>query len=349
VNGYAKRRWRARSDARLAPAAWRWGATISLATAVLAAVLLAAAGGGRGVASAIAKQAAAGAATGCGQRGVGGALTTTVAGYRRTVIVHLPSGYAGSNKLALVLSMHGSGSTAAEHELFTGMDATADADKFIVAYPQGLIPDGSGYDWNVPGEPLIGGRTEPAHAANDVEFLTKLVGVLERRYCISPARVYATGFSGGARIASQLACDSSSVFAAVAAVSGLRRPTPCPSSRPVAILAFHGTADPVDPYEGHGQAYWTYSVPQAAATWAQQDGCSKTPAISKLDQIVTLTGYSHCRSGVAVELYSIAGEGHEWPGGPPLPRSLTNVLGPQTTAINANTVMWAFFEAHPLS
>jgi polyhydroxybutyrate depolymerase len=116
----------------------------------------------------------------------------------------------------------------------------------------------------------------------------------------------------------------------------------------VAILAFHGTADPVDPYDGHGQAYWTYSVPQAAADWAQQDGCSKTAAVSEPDHGVTLTDYTHCRSGVAVELYTIAGEGHEWPGGPRLPSSLTKLLGAQTTAINANTVMWSFFEAHPL-
>jgi polyhydroxybutyrate depolymerase len=306
------------------------------------------AGSGRGVAPAIAKQPAASAATGCGARGVGGALTTTVAGYRRTVIVHLPSGYTGSTKLALVLNMHGSGSTAAQQEALTGMDATANTDNFIVAYPQGLIPDGTGYVWNVPGEPLVGDKAVSAHAANDVEFLTKLVGLLEQRYCINPVHVYATGFSGGARIASQLACDSPTVFAAVAAVSGLRRPTPCPTSRPVAILAFHGTADPVDPYDGHGEAYWTYSVPQAAAYWAQQDGCSKTPAISKPDHGVTLSDYTHCNAHVAVELYTIAGEGHEWPGGPPLPSPLTHLLGPQTTAITANNVMWAFFEAHPL-
>jgi polyhydroxybutyrate depolymerase len=88
-------------------------------------------------------------------------------------------------------------------------------------------------------------------------------------------------------------------------------------------------------------------VPQAAANWARQDGCSKTAASSKLAHAVTLTDYTHCKAGVAVELYTIAGEGHEWPGGPPLPSSLTNLLGPQTTAINANSVMWAFFEAHP--
>jgi polyhydroxybutyrate depolymerase len=77
----------------------------------------------------------------------------------------------------LVLNMHGSGSTALEQEGFSGMNSTADTDGFIVAYPQGLIPDGTGFDWNVPGEPLIGGAAVPPHAANDVTFLTKLVGI----------------------------------------------------------------------------------------------------------------------------------------------------------------------------
>ena len=273
----------------------------------------------------------------------------SVSGHTRTVIVHVPSGYAGTSHIPLVLNMHGSGSTAAAQEVFTGMDVTSDKDGFVVAYPQALIPDGSGFDWNVPGVPLIGGRPVPSSAPNDVSFLTQLVGVLEHRYCINPSRVYATGFSGGARTASQLACDSSTTFAAVGPVSGLRRPTPCPTERAVPVISFHGTADPVDPYNGHGQAYWTYSVPQAALNWAGQDGCSTTPSPSQVDPGVTLTEYSDCKDGSAVALYTIAGEGHEWPGGPHLARSITRLLGPQSTAISANDVMWAFFEAHPLS
>ena len=49
-----------------------------------------------------------------------------------------------------------------------------------------------------------------------------------------------------------------------------------------------------------------------------------------------------------MELYTIAGEGHEWPGGPKVPRALRTVLGPQSNAIDANSTIWAFFEAHPL-
>jgi polyhydroxybutyrate depolymerase len=264
------------------------------------------------------------------------------------VIVHLPAGYTGSSKVPLVLNMHGSGSSALEQEGFTGMDGSADANGFIVAYPQALIPDGIGFDWNVPGVPLVGDKSVPPGAADDVAFVTQLVGVLEQRYCIDHARVYATGFSGGARMASQLACDSSTTFAAVPPVSGLRFPAVCRPARPVPIVAFHGEADPVDPYGGHGQAYWTYSVQQAAQSWGQQSGCSPTATTATVRSQVMLTTYGQRVKGATVELYSIVGEGHEWPSGPHLPKTITDVLGPQSDAIDANATMWAFFTAHPL-
>ena len=90
-------------------------------------------------------------------------------------------------------------------------------------------------------------------------------------------------------------------------------------------------------------------VAQAAADWARQDGCSTTPSSSRPATGVTLTKYAGCHAGAGVELYTVAGEGHEWPGGTPLPRSLTRLLGPQSDAIVANNVMWAFFQAHPLA
>jgi polyhydroxybutyrate depolymerase len=106
--------------------------------------------------------------------------------------------------------------------------------------------------------------------------------------------------------------------------------------------------DPIDPYDGHGKAYWTYSVPQAERYWAGQDGCSTRPVTSTPDAGVTLTKYDHCAAGSAVELYSIAGEGHEWLGGPALSMSVTRPLGPQSSAMDADAVMWAFFSTHKL-
>ncbi|MGA8464019.1 MAG: hypothetical protein WB688_07630, partial [Trebonia sp.] len=156
------------------------------------------------------------------------------------------------------------------------------------------------------------------------------------------------GMSGGGRMVSQLACDASQTFAAVAPVAGLRFPSPCPAVRPVPVIAFHGTADAVDPFEGNGQTYWTYSVPVAAGRWATKDACqAATPRTVRGNDYI-VTEYGGCSSNAAVELYAIGGEGHEWPGGPPMPAEITRALGPQSDAVDANTTMWAFFQAHPL-
>src|ERR1700722_9391392 len=70
-------------------------------------------------------------ATGCGTAASGSAtLTLRVSERARTVIVHVPSGYTGTSHIPLVLNMHGSGSTAAAQELFSGMDSAADTDNF---------------------------------------------------------------------------------------------------------------------------------------------------------------------------------------------------------------------------
>jgi polyhydroxybutyrate depolymerase len=274
-------------------------------------------------------------------------LNLTIDGVNRLVIVHVPGGYRGLTPVPLVLNLHGSGSTASQQEQLSGMDVASDQEGYIVAYPQALIPAGSGFDWNVPGVPLLGGAYPPANAASDVGFLTTIVSDLGARYCIRRNRIFATGLSGGGRMASQLACDSSTTFAAVAPVAGLRYPSPCPAARPVPVIAFHGTADPIDPYNGNGQAYWTYSVPVAAQRWAGHNGCRSAPSTTGASGY-TVTAYGGCTGGASVELYSVTGMGHEWPGGPPLPAAVTRVLGPQSGAVDANATMWAFFAAHPL-
>jgi polyhydroxybutyrate depolymerase len=316
--------------------------TLMLSTVVASATLM-------GWSVSTSAQSSAATTPGCSSPGTSTTLSVRVNGFTRTVIVHLPKGSSDSTPLALVLNLHGSGTTAIDQMLFTDMNKTSNHDGFIVAYPQGLITDGPGFDWNIPGVPLIGGRAVPKGSASDVSFLTKLVGILETRYCVNKDEIYATGFSGGAREVSQLACADSSIFAAVAPVSGLRRPEPCPATRAVPIISFHGSADPVDPFKGHGQAYWTYSVPSAELKWAKQDDCSVTPSTTTVAKNVQLTTYDKCANGASVELYEVVGEGHEWPGGPVLPAALISVLGPQSQAISANNLMWAFFEAHPLS
>lgn len=288
--------------------------------------------------------------TACNGQASPGNFTVSMAsgGAQRTLLVHLPSGFTDRSPVALVLNLHGSGSDAAQQAGLSGMDSVADRDGFIVAYPQGAITSGSGYDWNVPGQPLFSGGAAPSNAPDDVAFLATVISTLHADLCVDASRVYATGFSGGARMAGQLGCNLSGVVAAIAPVSGLRLPAPCRSTRPVPVLTFHGTADPVDPYNGNGQAYWTYSVPVAAQRWAAHDACSATPVQTEPAAGAELTAYGGCAGGTDVALYTLVGEGHEWPGGPTLPSRDTDVLGPQSNAVNADALMWQFFSAHPL-
>jgi polyhydroxybutyrate depolymerase len=278
-------------------------------------------------------------------------ITIDAGGRDRTVVVHIPPGYSGTAPMPLVLNLHGAGSTALEQEAFSGMDATADGDGFIVAYPEALIPargtttqargGAGGFRWNVVGDAGV----NPPDAADDVAYIKQTLAELQRRYCIDAARIYATGMSNGSIMSSQLACELSGSIAAIAPVSGLRLPEPCHATRPVSILTFHGTADPLLHYDGGG--FWTYGAVEAARRWAAKNGCEPNARISEPAARAALMAFT-CPKGTAVELYTIAGAGHTWPGGPPLDAVVTNVLGAGSTAIDANAVMWRFFSEHPL-
>jgi polyhydroxybutyrate depolymerase len=96
-------------------------------------------------------------------------------GVQRVVVVHVRRGYSDREPAPLVLNLHGSGSTAADEEACSGMDATAGSAGFLAASPQGAITSGSGHDWNVPGQPLYGGASPPANAPDDVAFIAATV------------------------------------------------------------------------------------------------------------------------------------------------------------------------------
>ena len=58
---------------------------------------------------------------------------------------------------------------------------------------------------------------------------------------------------------------------------------------------------------------------------------------------VTCEEWSGCRDGASVQLCTIAGGGHQWPGGFTVP-----FLGYNTDDISATEAMWDFFRMHSL-
>ena len=195
--------------------------------------------------------------------------------------------------------------------------------------------------------PLASGAPLPTDPPDDEQFLRSLAAELASRYCVDRRSVYAAGYSGGGRMVSSLACDAADVIAAVGAVGGLRSPDPCASSRPISVIGFHGTADPVNPYNGSGDEVWGYGVREAAERWATFDRCGPVRP-SRAAPSVELRRYRACKGGASVELYTLEGFGHQWPGGPSQPADVSARLGPASAAIDASELLWSFFREHPL-
>ena len=115
------------------------------------------------------------------------------------------------------------------------------------------------------------------------------------------------------------------------------------------MIAFHGTADRAVPYAG-GRSWVAPepfpNAPMWAANWARRNRCAPDPTDSRVAGNVTRRAFGGCAADAAVQLYTIPGGGHDWPGGGRLPGWL---CGPISRGIDATGVMWAFFRQHPLT
>lgn len=289
-----------------------------------------------------------------------GTSTVTVAfeGDEYPVLVHVPA-VSTRRALPLVLDLHGSNANASSQAAISGLHEIADRERFIVAEPQGAIefpqtlPEGN-WAWNVPGVPLTSGTYPPADARDDVAYLRTVVTALDAAGCVDDRRVYATGFSGGGRMASALACHAADVFAAIAPVAGLRAghaaaddlsapmDATCEPSRAVSVITFHGTDDFVNPYLGNADPRWGYTVQAAVDRWRELDSCAPRVTERAVSDAVTSFTWKKCARGADVVLYEIDGGGHTWPG----TAVDLSPLGTVNMDISASAVMWDFFSHH---
>ena len=261
-------------------------------------------------------------------------------GQRREYLLHVPSRYDRSTPVPLVISLHGGGAWPAHQRDTSGWNRLADSQGFIVVYPAG---SGAPRAWGV-------GRGDGL--ARDVRFISELIDTLEAEYNIDPARIYADGLSNGGGMAFALSCTLSDRIAAVGMVAAAHS-LPwswCTDPRPVPMIAFHGTADALTPYHGGRSPVFPDSVllpsiPTWTASWARRNRCRPNPVESVVAADVTRLEYQGCADDAAVVLYTVQGGGHTWPGGKPMPESLT---GSTSNGVDATSRMWAFFREHRL-
>jgi polyhydroxybutyrate depolymerase len=246
----------------------------------------------------------------------------TSGGRERAYRLFVPQRYDGSASLPLVLDLHGSGGNSAGQAATSRFEALAEREGVLVATLQAGTDDRR---WNVP---ITDGRPD------DVRYVSDVIDHVAAQVCTDQARVYATGFSGGARMSSLLACRLSDRIAAIAPMAGLRWPGPC-DGRAVPVLTFHGLADPQNTYDG-GVAgrggEWVESVPEALAGWARHNECAAEVITEDPPGPLSTLRYDRCDGGAEVRLVRIDGLEHRW----------------ARDQVDATAAMWEFFEAYSL-
>ena len=281
--------------------------------------------------------------SGCAHPAAAGTTTQAlqVGSTVRTYRLAVPS---GAGPFGLVLNFHGLGSNAVEEAVYSQLEQQGPADGEVVATPQGT---GSTpfFDFlpNVEFHDLFPNVEIP----DDVAFSGQLIDHLEQTLCIDPTRVYSTGISDGAALSTLLGCRLAGRLAAIAPVAGINLVAACPHGTPLSVMAFHGTADALVPYNGGNLSPVLFGlpsspVPTAVASWARRDHCGTKPSTRSIGSQVTEATYLGCSNGTQVILYTILGGGHTWPGSP----FIVPGLGPVTSQINAADLMLAFFRPH---
>lgn len=242
-----------------------------------------------------------------------------VGGVKRRVLVAEPTGAAS----AIVLCLHGSGSTPERQLRLSRMIAFAQRD-VAVAFPQGSISSRRGSEWDL---------------VADIEHLDAVVDHLRTAFAAPSAVLCVSGMSGGARMASRFSSTGRNPVDVLGAVAGLRNPALERLERPVRVLAFHGTGDRINPYGGGKTDRWSESVLDAASAWARANGHAPDPAQTDSTPGLTRLDYGPPDDPGAVTLWVCDRGGHTWPG-THLPLLLRLFLGRVSYEVDASREIW---------
>ncbi len=261
-------------------------------------------------------------------------------GLERTYRLFLPPTYDDGVPLPLVVALHPAGTGARGMAQITRLDELALEENFIVLYPEGP----GGY-WD------YGAGFEEWDAVPDVRddpgYIEALVNYLDEKLDIDTSRIYAVGFSNGARMAYRLGCEYPDLFAAIGMVAATisdEITTHCADNAHPAVIFMHGTADDIIPWEGKPLYIdsilisHALSAPETAAFWIEKNGCTSEPETPapidiRANRLVKPELYTNCEHGGDVAFYTVENGGHSWFTYP---------------AFNATEVIWEFFASKTL-
>ncbi|MFN0306030.1 MAG: alpha/beta hydrolase family esterase [Burkholderiales bacterium] len=132
----------------------------------------------------------------------------------RSYSLYIPGRYAATEKMPLLVMLHGCKQDPKTFASGTRMNLLADREGFVVLYPQQRLLANAYRCWNWFDHSAQRGDGEAALIAGMVREVTVA-------FALDPGRVYVAGISAGGAMASILACCYGHLFAACAVHSGL--------------------------------------------------------------------------------------------------------------------------------
>ncbi|CAN5718748.1 PHB depolymerase family esterase [soil metagenome] len=277
------------------------------------------------------------------------ASLATPDGRTRTFHVFVPSS-VGTDPVPLLIALHGGTGWGLQFEKNSGFDGLAEANRFIVVYPDGVGVGDAGTDlrtWN-------GGRCcGPAvkQDVDDVTFVRLLIDRMEAEHRIDPKRVFAAGHSNGGIMAYRLACQLSDRIAAIGVQSSALEVDGCRPTAPVSVLHVHGSADQNLPIEGgigpNAMSGVSFTRPLTGlTTFAAADACPGAPVVRKDpgNADLTLSEWAPCGGGSTVAFVEVAGASHAWMGHA---TGGSGKVGAVYEGFDSSLQIWNFLAQHP--
>jgi polyhydroxybutyrate depolymerase len=247
-----------------------------------------------------------------------GVHTLEYDGQERSFHLHVPDGVEVG--APLLLALHGYSSSGATLQEYSGFDALADANGFVVVYPSGTRDRWGDRYWEV-------GYDFHDGSVDDVGFLRALAAVLVADQGLDASRIYSTGMSNGGDMSYRIGCEAPDLVAAIAPVAGMMMDwlaASCSPADPVPVLEIHGTADDITRWDGDPEnrgGWGVYlSTEDGLAHWVNLHGMdtydeTPLPNTSTSDgSDVLVRTWSRSGTRELVQLYQVNGGGHDWPG-----------------------------------